>query len=102
MAIRRPCVERPEARQYTETNHQEREDDAHGALMEDPQQAAGEQEGHHEHGGLSDMQPPNQHSADQIILLAKIIGGQGWRAPIVVSKRSGYIVAGHALSLIHI
>jgi len=39
---------------------------------------------------------PNQHSPAQIMLLAKIIGGQGWRAPIVVSKRSGYIVAGHA------
>ena len=39
---------------------------------------------------------PNRHSPSQIMLLAKIIGGQGWRAPIVVSKLSGYIVAGHA------
>ena len=31
----------------------------------------------------------------QIALLAKIIGNQGWRNPIVVSERSGFIVAGH-------
>jgi hypothetical protein len=38
---------------------------------------------------------PNTHSDEQIALLAKIIRHQGWRAPIVVSKRSGFIVAGH-------
>jgi hypothetical protein len=38
---------------------------------------------------------PNRHPARQIELLAKIIKHQGWRAPIVVSKRSGLIVAGH-------
>lgn len=38
---------------------------------------------------------PNQHSDDQIKLLAKLIAHQGWRSPVVVSKRSGYIVAGH-------
>ena len=39
---------------------------------------------------------PNNHSDGQIKLLAKIIDYQGWRAPIVISERSGFIVAGHA------
>jgi DNA modification methylase len=39
---------------------------------------------------------PNKHPAAQISLLAKILTAQGWRLPIVVSKRSGLIVAGHA------
>ena len=39
---------------------------------------------------------PNEHSEEQIRLLAKIIDHQGFRNPIVVSKRSGFIVAGHA------
>ena len=38
---------------------------------------------------------PNTHSEKQINLLAKIIKSQGWRNPIVVSKRSGFIVKGH-------
>lgn len=38
---------------------------------------------------------PNQHSGRQIELLAKIIKNQGWRAPITVSNRSGFIVRGH-------
>jgi DNA modification methylase len=38
---------------------------------------------------------PKQHPKSQIELLARIIKRQGWRAPIVVSKRSGFIVAGH-------
>jgi hypothetical protein len=38
---------------------------------------------------------PNKHPDKQVALLAKIIRHQGWRAPIVVSKRSGFIVAGH-------
>lgn len=38
---------------------------------------------------------PNQHPESQIALLAKAILHQGWRSPIVVSKRSGLIVAGH-------
>lgn len=38
---------------------------------------------------------PNQHSQRQIDLLAKIIDYQGFRHPIVVSKRSGFLVAGH-------
>ena len=38
---------------------------------------------------------PNTHPASQIELLGKIIKEQGWRAPITVSNRSGYIVKGH-------
>lgn len=38
---------------------------------------------------------PNQHPQKQIELLAKIIENQGWRAPITVSTRSGFIVRGH-------
>ena len=38
---------------------------------------------------------PNQHSDRQIELLAKIIQHQGWRVPITVSKRSGFVVRGH-------
>ena len=38
---------------------------------------------------------PNKHDDKQIALLAKIIRNQGWRNPIVVSERSGFIVAGH-------
>lgn len=38
---------------------------------------------------------PNTHPDRQIELLAKIIDYQGQRAPIVVSKRSGFITKGH-------
>ncbi|HHY48108.1 MAG TPA: ParB N-terminal domain-containing protein [Firmicutes bacterium] len=38
---------------------------------------------------------PNRHPDRQIELLAKIIKAQGWRAPITVSNRSGFIVRGH-------
>jgi ParB-like chromosome segregation protein Spo0J len=38
---------------------------------------------------------PNRHSEEQLRLLAKIIKHQGWRAPITVSNRSGFIVRGH-------
>lgn len=37
----------------------------------------------------------NKHPVKQITLLSKIIDFQGQRAPIVVSKRSGFIVKGH-------
>ncbi len=37
----------------------------------------------------------NQHPKQQIELLAAIIAKQGWRAPITVSTRSGFIVRGH-------
>ena len=39
---------------------------------------------------------PNRHSGEQVALLAKIILHQGWRNPITVSNRSGFVVAGHA------
>jgi ParB-like chromosome segregation protein Spo0J len=39
---------------------------------------------------------PNKHPDEQLALLAKIIRAQGWRNPIVVSNRSGYVVKGHA------
>lgn len=38
---------------------------------------------------------PNTHSDSQVDLLAKIIKAQGWRTPITVSKRSGFVVRGH-------
>lgn len=45
------------------------------------------------------MQPhpqnPNKHPDRQIALLAGILRFQGWRSPIQVSQRSGFIVAGH-------
>ena len=40
-------------------------------------------------------QNPNKHPDKQINLLAEIIKQQGWRAPITISTRSGYIVRGH-------
>lgn len=38
---------------------------------------------------------PNKHPEAQITLLAKVIKHQGWRNPIVVSRRSGFVVKGH-------
>lgn len=38
---------------------------------------------------------PNTHPEEQIQLLAQIITKAGWRAPITVSNRSGYVVKGH-------
>ena len=38
---------------------------------------------------------PNTHPDEQVRLLAKIITENGWRAPITVSTRSGYVVRGH-------
>ena len=37
----------------------------------------------------------NTHPSEQIRLLAKIIQHQGWRNPITVSKRSGFVIKGH-------
>lgn len=37
----------------------------------------------------------NKHSKEQIERLAKLLDFQGWRHPIIVSKRSGFVVAGH-------
>ena len=38
---------------------------------------------------------PNKHPERQIAALAEIIKHQGWRNPIVVSRRSGFVVKGH-------
>ena len=38
---------------------------------------------------------PNTHPKVQVDMLAKIIKAQGWRAPITISTRSGFIVRGH-------
>lgn len=38
---------------------------------------------------------PNQHPPEQIELLKNIIEKTGWRQPITISNRSGYIVKGH-------
>ena len=38
---------------------------------------------------------PNTHPDSQIQLLGRIIRQTGWRQPITVSKRSGFIVKGH-------
>jgi ParB-like chromosome segregation protein Spo0J len=48
---------------------------------------------------VEDLQPnprnPNTHPARQVELLAKNVRYFGWRHPVTVSKRSGFIVAGH-------
>ena len=48
---------------------------------------------------LEELKPhpknPNRHPASQVELLAKVIEAQGWRQPVKVSTRSGYIVSGH-------
>ena len=38
---------------------------------------------------------PNKHTEKQIEVLARIIQSQGWRTPITVSNRSGFVVRGH-------
>lgn len=38
---------------------------------------------------------PNRHDDSQIERLADVLNFQGWRSPIIVSKRSGFVVAGH-------
>ncbi len=48
---------------------------------------------------LKDLKPHphnrNKHPKEQIERLAKILEYQGWRYPIKVSKRSGFITSGH-------
>jgi DNA modification methylase len=41
----------------------------------------------------------NRHGDDQIERLAKILEYQGWRYPIKVSKRSGFMTSGHGRAL---
>lgn len=38
---------------------------------------------------------PNKHTQEQIIKLSKIISAHGFRRPITVSKRSGFVIVGH-------
>ena len=38
---------------------------------------------------------PNRHPESQVRLLARVVAHQGWRSPVVVSTRSGFIVTGH-------
>lgn len=38
---------------------------------------------------------PNRHPDKQLELLAKVIQAQGFRRPIVVSNRSGFVIVGH-------
>jgi ParB-like chromosome segregation protein Spo0J len=38
---------------------------------------------------------PNTHSTAQVAAIAPVIEGNGWRAPITVSNRSGFITRGH-------
>ena len=38
---------------------------------------------------------PNTHPDRQIQMLAQIIKSQGWRKPITISNRSGFVVSGH-------
>lgn len=40
-------------------------------------------------------QNPNTHPTNQLERLAEVIRGNGWRQPITVSDRSGYIIKGH-------
>src|SRR5262249_14764674 len=47
---------------------------------------------------VADLKPhpknPNTHSAAQVAAIAAVIEGNGWRAPITVSNRSGFITRG--------
>jgi ParB-like chromosome segregation protein Spo0J len=38
---------------------------------------------------------PNKHPDRQLKYLAKIMDHQGWRSPVVVSNRSGFVICGH-------
>ncbi|MCP4569050.1 MAG: site-specific DNA-methyltransferase [FCB group bacterium] len=40
-------------------------------------------------------QNANMHPYDQVLLLAKLIHGNGWRGPITISNQSGFVVRGH-------
>lgn len=48
-----------------------------------------------EHKLIPSPKNANKHSQEQIERLSKLIQYQGIRAPVVVSKRSGFIVKGH-------
>ena len=40
---------------------------------------------------------PNHHPAEQLTVLEKLIRAQGFRRPLVVSRRSGLLIKGHGL-----
>jgi len=42
----------------------------------------------------------NTHTREQIERLAKIVEFQGWRHPLIISKRSGFLCAGHGRLLV--
>jgi DNA modification methylase len=52
---------------------------------------------------IADLKPhpknPNIHTEEQLKRLAKIIEYQGQRHPVIISRLSGYIVAGHGRSM---
>lgn len=73
-----------------------------GSKAKQPKQEAGGIAIHCAHDRLADpasLKPngknPNRHPEGQIRLLVDIIRHSGWRAPIVVSRRSGLVVVGH-------
>jgi len=43
---------------------------------------------------------PHTHPKRQLELLKKAVTHTGWRFPVLVSKRSGYVIAGHARRLV--
>lgn len=52
-------------------------------------------------GGLKpNPKNPNRHPPKQLKMLEANIRKCGWRHPVVISKLSGYIVAGHAQCLV--
>jgi DNA modification methylase len=52
----------------------------------------------------ADLKPhprnPNTHPKEQIDIFAKIVRATGWRSPIVVSARSGFVIKGHGKLLV--
>ncbi len=42
---------------------------------------------------------PNKHPEAQVLLFVKILKANGWRRPIVVSRRSGFVTKGHGALL---
>ena len=40
-------------------------------------------------------QNPKQHIENEVQLLSRMIQSEGWRAPVILSKRSGFVIQGH-------
>ena len=53
----------------------------------------------HEMASIHVLKPhplnPNTHPAKQLAIYAQVIAATGWREPVTVSRRSGFIVSGH-------